>query len=279
MVRALSHPASAPALSADTAELKRLFFNYLRISPSYRLAAQAGTARITPRMPEHSKAALRCYKRFGDVWQREFEEWAGPALFPSGNPTRHLQALPPDAPYVSTAHRNVTLVVVPNELSSLKKVEEFRAIVAGDTSCQRLAVRPKTLWKNLAAVHARARYPDAELWRIGVLAGSVERYSGRIDPWCPRRLARDAAERRHLTLIVIRLLKHALTLAENAAVGLFPHPDPQPWQQLAFAFEDHRLDALLSEAAGDEHLIIRQKLALPCLIEPESSQNQRKHTL
>jgi len=271
MVRSLSHPARTPALSADAVDLRRLFFNYLRISPSYRLAAEATATRIKPRMPEHSKAVLRCYNRFGDVWQRDFETWADPTVFPSGNPTRHLQALPPDTPYVPTANRNVTLVVVPNELPRARKLEEFRDIIAAGSTSQHLAVRPKTLWKNLAAVHTRARYPDAELWRVGVLAGSVERYSGRIDPWCPRRLARDAAERRHLTLIVIRLLKHALTLAENAAVGMFPNPDPQPWQQLTFEFEGHRLDALLNAAAGDEHLIIRQKLALPHLIEPGSS--------
>ena len=257
-----------PPLSAYNADLRRLFFNYLRISPSYRLACLNQDKRLKPSMPPHTKAVLLSYRRFGDVWSKDFEDWDAPAPMRSGNPTRRVQALPPDAATLRS-ERNVTLVLVPNELHSDEKVFQFKAIVSADAVKRHLPVRPRTLWKNLAVVYLKARHPEAELWRIGLLAGAVERYKDLIDPWCPRKLARDAAERRHLTLIVIRLLKNALAVAENAAVGLFPSADREPWQQLQFPFADHRLDELLREAKGDEHLVVCQHLGLQLKNKPD----------
>jgi len=248
-------------------ELRRLFFNYLRISPTYRLASQSSDGSLRRGTSEHSKAAIRCYRRFGDVWNCDFSRWRGPELIPSGNPTRRVEALPPDTPYTPRADNRMTVVLVPNELSTEAKLQQFRALVAATAQTPQLAVRPKTLWKCLAAVYAKACNPSAELWRIGLIAGSVERYQGLLDPWAERKLAKDALERRHLTLSVIRLLKNALAVAENAAVGTFPNPDPQPWQQLAFAFTDNQLDDLLRQSAGDEHPVVRERLALPPLIE------------
>ena len=257
-----------PPLSACNADLRRLFFNYLRISPSYRLASLKRDKRLKPSMSPHTKAVLLSYQRFGDVWSNDFEHWDAPGLLRSGNPTRRVQTLAPDTAPVRS-ERNVTLVLVPNELPRTEKIEQFKAIVSADADSRYLPVRPRTLWKNVAVVYVKARHPEAELWRIGLLAGAVERYKDRMDPWCPRKLARDAAERRHLTLIVIRLLKNALAIAENAAVGLFPSADRQPWQQLHFPFADHRLDELLHGAEGDEHLIVCQHLGLQIKNKPE----------
>jgi hypothetical protein len=212
-------------------------------------------------MSPHTRATLLSYQRFGDVWSRDFEHWDAPGFSRSGNPTRRVEALPPDTDSVQS-ERNVTLVLVPNELPRAEKIDQFKAIVSADADTRHLPVRPRTLWKNLAVVYLKARHPEAELWRIGLLAGAVERYKDRLDPGCTRKLARDAAGRRHLTLIVIRLLKNALAVSENAAVGLFPSADRQPWQQLHFPFADHRLDELLNSAEGDEHLIVCQQLGL-----------------
>jgi hypothetical protein len=105
-------------------------------------------------------------------------------------------------------------------------------------------------------VYERAKHPNIELWRIGLLAQLVERFTDKLDPWCEKKSAKDAQMRRHLTLMTVRAIFLALVIAENAAQGFFPTRTPVSGEQLEFPFAQQRLHALLSAQGDAEYRVI-----------------------
>ena len=248
----------------DTEEQLRLFFNFLRISPSYALVDDTQAAkRLTPKTPCRTRQLIEVFRLLGEVHTKSFAQWAGPALLLSGNKTSNEQTLllTHSKPLVIDA--NCMVFSVPRTLERAQQMAQFRALLeAHDPKLAKrtAGLRPHTLWKALACVYAKARHPDKELWRIGMLANAVERFKGRVSPDGPRSLASQADQRRHLTLMVARLIIMALLVSENAAIGVFPSMEKDMGAQVEFAFAAHQLHNHLS-ATGDEEYNLVMKSA------------------
>ena len=250
--------------SAETEINMRLFFNFLRISPSYALINKDRAAkRLTSKTPIRTRQIIQVFRLLGEVHSESFSQWAGPGLLLSGNKTSKDETLllTNSKPLVIDA--NCMIFSVPRTLERAQQMAQFRELLnVHDPKPVKktVGIRPNTLWKALACVYAKARHPDLELWRIGMLANAVERFKGKISPDGPRSLASQANQRRHLTLIVARLMFTALLVSENAAIGVFPSMQRDMGVQTEFAFEAYQLHKHLS-ATGDEEYNLVMKAA------------------
>jgi hypothetical protein len=105
-------------------------------------------------------------------------------------------------------------LLVPSHLPLARQLLECERLLRCTIDTQRTKTEPsiryKTLWRALATVYERAKHPDIELWRVGLLANCVERFNGQLDAWATKKSAHHAQMRRHLTLIVVRMLVLAL---------------------------------------------------------------------
>jgi hypothetical protein len=258
---------AAPELTADS---YRLFFNFLRISPSYALVSnQQGQIKVTRKTPTRTRQLLAVFDSLGNVHTTDFDNWQGPSLITSGIRTPRVRVLKSSAADQVVLSRDCVLMAVPRSLSRARQLAECKALldkndVKAATPTQDTRIR--TLWKALACVYARAKNPDLELWRIGLLANAVTRFRGVMSPEETRKLAAHAEMRRHLTLMVIRLMFTALVISENAALGRFPDKTSQSATQMAFPFEAHQLDRLLSASGDFEYNYIMQRVDSPFLI-------------
>ena len=234
-------------------EQLRLLFHFLRISPTYFLAHKLGPKKLTRGMPEQTKMAIQTYRRYGDVYDQDFEQWAEPHRRMSFNPTSGVQELVASPNEVVLSKEGYSLIEVKHGLSraeALAMVEQvirsskhFCAAKASDTG-----KRVKTMWRALAVVYARARHPKRELWRIGAETAVIERAMGRVDPEEPKRVSAHAVLRRDLTQAVIRFAQVAVLLSESAALGCFPNieaPLITPSEQLTMAFATYEVERRL----------------------------------
>ena len=250
--------------AADTEEQLRLFFNFLRISPSYGLMDGARAAkRLTSKVHARTRRIIEVFRLLGDVHRIGFDQWAGPSLLVSRNKTANQQTLLINHTKLFVIDADCMVFSVPRNMERAQQMAQFHSLLkAHDPKPVKKypSMRAKTLWKALACVYAKARHPDLELWRIGLLANAVESLKGKITPHEPRKLASHAVQRRHLTLIVARLILTALLVSENAAIGTFPSQEIDIGVQTEFAFAAHQLDELLS-ASGDEEYNLVMKSA------------------
>ena len=254
--------------AARTDEQLRLLFNYLRISPTYLLAHKLGPKKLTRGMPEQTKLAIQTYRRFGDVYSADFEQWSVPHRRMSFNPTSCVQELVANPSEEIKIEEGFSFIKVKHGLSRsealtlvervINESKHFCAAKASDTG-----KRAKTMWRALAVVYARARHPEKELWRIGAETAVIERSLGRLDPDEPRCLSANAVLRRDLTMAVIRFITVALLLSESAALGYFPDteaPLVERSDQLVFAFKNYELDKQLRACSGEYDYIAKKNL-------------------
>lgn len=248
----------------------RLLYNYLRISPWYALAARQVDIKVRRIAPERTRAVIQCYRRYGDVHHRSFEDWVGPVRKVSVKPTSRPRALIVEAQNISEVVQGYKLIAI-KEGSSLPEVihDLTELLKRCGYFCPRTAsitgIRAKTMWRALAVVYARARDPAAELWRIGARVGVIDRFAGRIDPDESRKSAASMQMRKELTQTVIRFLQLALLLSQSAALGTFPDtksPLIDANQQLVFAFENWELDRALSACAAEYDFVVAKSLEL-----------------
>ena len=236
-------------------DLPRLLFNYLRISPSYALVCSSSSRRLTRGTPEASRRVIETFRKYGDVYCKSFDAWRGPHLAVSGNTTLPDQGLVGQTDYRKALGDTFITLSIPRNLPLKQQLSECERLLrrskASVEQISRVKIRSKTLWKALAAVYERAKHPDVELWRVGLLANCVERFNGQLDAWATKKLAQHAEMRRHLTLIVVRALFLALLVAENAAHGAFPERSAFSGPQLEFPFAELELHNRLM-ALGDE---------------------------
>lgn len=260
MRHTLANPADYSADNDLGADYYRLLFNYLRISPSYALICHTASHRITPRTPLSSRRTIQTYRKYGDVYQSTFCQWSGPAQKTSGNRTLNEQPLLLSAGQTIRCPDGYDGFLIPRHLGMQEKLRLARLLIealpATDKPLAGQSIRLKTLWKALAVVYERAKHPNIELWRIGLLAQLVERFTDKLDPWCEKKSAKDAQMRRHLTLMTVRAIFLALVIAENAAQGFFPTRTPVSGEQLEFPFAQQRLHALLSAQGDAEYRVI-----------------------
>jgi hypothetical protein len=242
-----------------------LFFNYLRISPSYylaafvqdeeRLAIQLGDA-------EHAAKVWKTWQDVGDVYSVMFKEWwlsCGINLFgvhtkrPRVEQIAYLPGSADDATLIATAQDQIAefmpvryeeqgrpdsvLVSIPLGQTRIKTTKElYELIVELETQhpvktptpryeLEKNKIQDRRLEKGYDLAFFKTVAPHTELWRAAAFAKISPKHI-KLDPFIRKKNERNAEARRGLTMLASRLYNETMTIAENAATGRFPCLDP-----------------------------------------------------
>lgn len=239
-----------------------LWFEYLKISPSYNLARKMRSGEITEAernsLPEDFDTVLAIYDDLGDVQPKLFRDWwLETAIkffgYQGEKPRvtrvtamRHNTIDPIEKAaanartYIDGAWRKqggqTTLVVaIPVGLPKAQIAKQVAALIEKFPEAHRNAnsnppkyqllrrkLDSESLFKYIMCVWVRAKVPKAALWRIGVHAKVSSTYSARLDP--KEKLARhqQTDDRTALKILTSRAISRGMMIAENAARGIFP---------------------------------------------------------
>lgn len=253
-------------------DFSRLLFNFLRLSPNYSLVAQqGGNIRLHKHMANDQRAAIECFRRYGDVYNQRFDTWAHQHARLWQQPVRQQVAV-----YSGPERRRIqdddTFVHLPQDCD-LPSAKEWSSLLAQHRARQRLAVvaakakiRLSSLWKILHLVYTRALHPDVEQWRVGAMVKLVKDVANELDPWAARSKRGVEDMRRHMNLMVRRWLDRGAVIADNTVRGLFPSDVgscsvPADWQQIRFDFEDSRYIGQLFAQGREELDFARARMA------------------
>lgn len=238
------------------------FFNFLQVSPSYRLARLLKTGvlkRKSVDLPRDFDLVEQTYSAFGDVSRTYFWEWwIATAQFQFGVNVKsepkvllrmgrrdsvdddHLQAvqaaaadwLEVDRPAQGKAAFVIAALPIVNDKATMQRMVRMLLKAASEAFEQPTAVAPFRLIRNKLRkqtvdnarkiVRARAALPSARLFVIGNRA-KVSR-AHLATEGVPR--SADRHMRRLNEIMTSRQLNRAYLLAENAARGKFPSLDP-----------------------------------------------------
>lgn len=234
----------------------RLFFNFLKLSPSYAAACHRIAAQETKsKLNAHGKKVLKCAEIYGDVSQCRYGEWMKGPTCRCANHREQIEVRNGDD--LKEVAKNDLLLCFPSGVNRLTDKELLAFIKAnvpkGDSDRSRLTpVVEKNLWKSVYLSYLMFCNPDAELWRIGAEAMLVDRLVGTIDPTGRRMKASEDYARRHLTLTVVRHHEWAFNTAEHAAVDDFPCKSKLGSVQGRFDFTDQcRCEQLFATGAEE----------------------------
>ena len=237
------------------------FFNYLRQSPSYKLAL----ADLDPNEPPvaadvwypHDFNTVRKTARVaGDIYNISFEQWwenSGILMFgergskpmprivheagrEARGPWHGLEAAVECLYKPNWRTDGMTFYVeLPEEATRTEMMRLFDEIQARIKSMPPLyrsakfklsvnKINRRTLEIGHIALNLY-QTTDMELWRIGAKIGMSEKNKEKLDYTAPKVRHDDSDEKRSMTAMVTRLLKKARNLSENAARGVFPCVD------------------------------------------------------
>jgi hypothetical protein len=234
----------------------RLYYNYLRLSPSYAAGClhrlRGGGGNVNP----HGKKVLACVDKYRDVHKTSFEDWVCGA----GNVRVEITALMPELVTAQTlvvGHQADLFIRFPQGRNAMPQLEflAWMAAMVPSVARQHGAMRltpvmQKNLWRDVYLAYLIKNYPDAELWRLGAEAMLVERFIGKVEPTGRRMNASQDYERRLLVATVIRHRTWAANISEYAAIDKFPCKDALPNEQ---QFLDLTPVDLLSQLTAHSH--------------------------
>ncbi|WP_203074828.1 hypothetical protein [Falsiroseomonas ponticola] len=240
-------------------------FEYLQVSPSYRLAhriAMGMLARDARPLPADFADVERTYAAFGSVYRCFFDDWwirtAQFRFGASAKPrvhgllklthgeqvdegkvnevfTRLDQYLTEERP--SEGLPAAVLVAIPvshDRRRMLRAVAELIERELGPETAQEGVVeaklldnkiRERTVATAMRALLVRASSPKTPLYKVGNHLGLAPHYW--TDPERPRSDDQDV-KRRLMEIVTARQLRRAYLLSEHAARGRFPCLDPLP---------------------------------------------------
>jgi len=248
----------------------RLLFNYLRLSSNYWLVC---TSPVSPRlhkhMPDDQRAAVECFRRYGSVFDVDFEKWERRTRRLFANNYKSTAGL-----YLGTETAQIApadhFVHLPQD-SALPTTRQWMAILSdlrqsrqARVQAGRARVRARSLWKILHLIYTRAQHPDLDQWRVGAMVNLVkaDRVGQQVDPWAARSKRGVEHIRRTLNILVRRLLDRGAVIAENASRNLFPSDEGRISDQMRFNFDDGNFKARLLLPHGREAEYIRSRLSV-----------------
>lgn len=250
-------------------EMARLFFNFLRISPSYTAASQyVRPKRLPKKMSLDNRQVLNCYDEYGCVLSCSFDDWI-----------RTHQSLPLciKSPIIEVLRGKDRLFVCDDDIllrlcgnqepPSISQVVNALSEIWPNTQIKQIhgqvlkGAKLKNMWKDLLLIYTIALNPELELWRVGSMAMLVDRFIGRLDPLAARRKSDDDYMRRHMTLMVMRHKDYALYASEKAALGEFPNREFPKNVQARFNFEDENFAKRLFELGDQEFNCARNRVS------------------
>ena len=242
-------------------------FDFLQISPSYRLAHFVARGEIAPGsrpLPRDFEQVERTYRAFGGVYRTYFGEWwfrtaqfrFGVSTVPKPHKFLRLNELE-DAPNepaeaIRAALDRYTaverpaegmpaslIVAIPVSRDRRRVMREIEALIEREFGPERSddpetfmrlidnKMREQTLINAMRVLQAQSAVPRAPLYMVGNYAKIAPHYW--TDPKIKRRESPEVLEKRMMMEIVTsRQLRRAYLLAENAARGRFPCLDPLP---------------------------------------------------
>jgi len=222
---------------------QRLFFNFLRFSPTYwQVCSSTDKHRLYKDMHDDQRAAIQCHRRYGNVFETNFDDWSianHRKFMNDAKPAIQLlcgteaELIKPADHFIHLPHgTQVNLIDLKELLSGFKVQNVIKTAVTA------AKVRVASLWKIINLVYTRALNPDIEQWRVGALVKLVKAFEHLLDPWAARSVRGHEDMRRHMNLMVKRWLDRAALIAENAARDLFPNDQGELHPQFKLNFGD-----------------------------------------
>ncbi len=243
-----------------------LFFEFLRLSPSYELARKASeeglTAQEKKALPSDFREVQKTYAMLGNVQTTLYRQWwlkRGLRTFgnPHKRPAVHQIAelkggidvaassvLDDLDQLLSITRRDeglgpALLLSVPlgqrksDVLRQFSRLLDKYAEVSGTTQPPKLKLmgqrlRAKVLFSGIRLLWLKAAKPKWELWRLGAKVGLSKTYSEVLDVAAPRKVKDEIEmhDREMMSKITYRALVKFEAIAENAARGRFPSDAP-----------------------------------------------------
>ncbi len=265
----------------DQVVFGRLWFEFLLFSPSYELARKFRAGDIDDderqRLPSDFQAVLTVFDDLGDIQRLGFDDWwfaKGIRYFgykgeqPSVLPIEALLPETPDpldrlsrraAKYVAGRWHEQgqpasIIISVPTGMPKARAMDQIADILAQAPESRKeitsgppkYAIHGKkrdldSLFRYLKCVVCKAYFPEAKLWEIGVEAKLSSTYSDRLAKGLG-----SVEDQQALKILTSRALSRAITIAENAARGIFPSYIPcvnavaPDWAELGKIFESRQ---------------------------------------
>ena len=271
-----------------------MFFEYLRISPSYLLATQCkNVGELAKRLGDKKDAARvwQTYCDFGNVFNALFVTWwaqTGIHLFgvkserPRVAQIAQLHGgvsvddLAADCglklnqyiagDHVGQGRRDCMVVSIPLNLTRATALKQLKAILdAAEKLSPPMPASPhglvnnklqqKRLMRGLRLVYMKAARPKEEMWRAAARA-RISTVHRSLNPLAARKDTKEVEARRIVTIMASRLMHDTHLIAENAARGIFPSMAAGA----AVPFDFEVLGKQLAQMRKEEE---RQKQALP----------------
>lgn len=249
---------SMPKIYAEQDWRFQMFFEYLRISPSYALANELKNEQALAKTLGDKEWAARVWKTYsdiGNVYGVMYRDWwltNGLRLFGIHTAKPKTQVISKlshsdglsvksindylGIDFVQQGKPDAILVSIPLGQKRMTIMRQLRNLL--DEANQEPIYQPKAtyplevnkmryrrLLAGLRLVYMQAARPDEALWRVATRA-KISNNHGKLDPNAKMKTAKDSDSRRMLTIMASRLMRDTLVLAENAAQGRFPTMDP-----------------------------------------------------
>lgn len=221
----------------------RLFYNYLRLSPSYAAGCLHGLRSTGSKLNRHGAKVLACVNKYRDVHQTSFEDWvAGAGSVRIKAPSRMPEIV--TAQTLVVGHQSDLFIRFPYGRNAMPQLELLAMIASMVPSAVKdrsqnqnltaLRLTPalqKNLWRDVYLAYLIKNYPEAELWRLGAEAMLVDRFIGKVEPTGRRMNSSQDYERRLLVAMVVRHRAWAANISEHAAIDKFPCKQALPNDQ------------------------------------------------
>ena len=246
----------------------RLFYNYLRFSPSYAAGCAHKLRKSRKKLNKHGRTVLASVDKYCDVHRLSFNDWIqGPGCVCLTVPKILPEFLTADT--LKVGHQSDIYLRFPFGRNGWTVQELMTAVsamvpsISRNESAARLTpVVQKNLWRDIYLSYLIKNYPEAELWRIGAEAMLVERFIGKVEPTGRRMNSSQDYERRLLVATVLRHKAWAHNISEYAAMDQFPCKDPLPFEQQFLDLQGVNLNSNLAPHSLEESLYARQQVIL-----------------
>jgi hypothetical protein len=259
-----------------------MFFEYLRLSPSYALALDCASANELATKLGDEQRALHVWKTrvdMGNLFEVMYRDWwldRGLTLFGVHSQRPRVELIHRNSPIegdedlIRASQKQVehyltqsfqqqgrpdsVLMSIPLDqkpsatIRQLKKLlNEIKAVppVLPEVAypLESNKMRYRRLLAGVRLVYHRAAKPDEELWRVASRAKISQTHI--LDPNSPKKDIKNAEARRMLTIMASRLLHDSMVVAENASMGLFPSLRPINIEKPNYEAMGKRLDAMI----------------------------------
>ena len=249
---------SMPKIYSEMDWRFQMFFEYLRISPSYALANELKNEKALAKALGNKEWAERVWKTYndiGNVYGVIYRDWwlgNGLKLFGIHNAKPKTQVIARFShsgrisidsindylsnDFVKQGRPDSLLISIPLGQKRMTIIKQLRKLL--DEANQEPIYQPKAtyplevnkmryrrLLAGLRLVYMQSARPDEALWRVATRA-KISNNHGKLDPNGKKKSFKDADSRRMLTIMASRLMRDTLIIAENAAQGRFPSTHP-----------------------------------------------------